>query len=522
MKWGGIVFLTLILFSCLSNKSVYLDEENLKPKIDLDSESINDFKQNILISSDNDNCYLIKPQIEKNNFIKLESSIKLSDDEDILLEKPKLEIESYNFNLISDIKIGDGDILYIPSKNTKTNNHITQKKSNQDNIFKKNKKQNNINEKIVNNKEITQNTKTDVLNEKNYQIKNMKIPNDSLQIKKLNDINEEIENKNFDLTNVTNTKVEESNFKEIEGKENDEISILIEKSGWIIKSLMPDIIKLKNREIVKDNTLFTFKTTSSGVVDLVLIRYDENKNTIQRQPYRVKIKPRDLLSDKKQKKQTKDDKNTKKEQKKQEKDDFRKILGNELFVQKKYNEAKGRFQALLDEGKVDGEIFYKMGIIEKELGNQDIGYDFFTKSIKEKDNPFFVPALKEIIKTQKDQKKYQEAVDTFYNYAMDENISEEEKEDLYLLLSEVYYNMKDFVSAANEYRRFVENYPNSINIDKTLFYLANSIENYQLNPDFKESYRLYNIIVEKYPESKYYQLSKNRMLYLERHYLKVN
>nr|HQH29791.1 hypothetical protein [Spirochaetota bacterium] len=73
-----------------------------------------------------------------------------------------------------------------------------------------------------------------------------------------------------------------------------------------------------------------------------------------------------------------------------------------------------------------------------------------------------------------------------------------------------------------EYRKILNMFPETNIEDKALFYLANSLEKDKINPDYKESYRLYKILVNKFPESKYYQISKNRLLFLERHYLKVN
>jgi TolA-binding protein len=90
------------------------------------------------------------------------------------------------------------------------------------------------------------------------------------------------------------------------------------------------------------------------------------------------------------------------------------------------------------------------------------------------------------------------------------------------MLADTYYSMKDYKNAGNEYRRFIKLYPDSFYIDKALFYLANALENFKNNPDFKEAYRLYKIIVDDYPESVYYNKSKERILFLERHYLKIN
>jgi hypothetical protein len=400
------------------------------------------------------------------------------------------------------------------NKTNKNDGQITAKKT----VLKKSTDKNNL----VNYKNIIKSKKDNQIILKQEELvvtNNLKFAN--LEPKEIKMIKEQIEDKDFDVTKLETSQVEENNPQETTVIENEPLSISLPKSGWLIKSISSNIIKLNTRTNYDDKTYFIFSTNSAGIADIVFLRYDPDTNIIQRLSYKITVKPKNLFeNDNKQTKKTTTVTKIKPQDNKKE--DFRRKLADDLFAQGKYSEAKGRYDALIKEGKVDAQIYYKMGIIEKETGNDANALDNFQKNIKEKDNPNYAEALTEIMKLLKKQKKYSEAIDSFYNYGFSDAITPESSEELYLILSDVYFSMNDFVSAAKEYRRFMGNYPKSLNTDKALFYLAYSIENYAKNPDFKEAYKIYKQIISDYPESKYFQLSKNRMLYLERHYLKVN
>ena len=345
----------------------------------------------------------------------------------------------------------------------------------------------------------------------------------NLEEKKSTLIKKEIEDKSFNFTNIENVKIKELELKEIEIEENQQIFISIRLSGWIIKSIKPQLLKLIKRENSEKNTLFQFNAGVSSIVNIIFLRYDSYNNVICRQPYRVKIMPKTWVEiDKEKEKKQKEEIRSTKNERESDKENFSKVIANQFFGQKKHEEAKERYLLLIKEGKGDPEIYYKMGIIEKQNLNDQKSYEYFKLALKEKENLFYIDALIELIKYLKNHKKYLEAVDAFFKYGFNENLSTKSAEELYILLSDVYFNMKDFKNAAKEYRRFIQRFPESRYYDKALFYLAYSIENFEQDPDFKEAYRLYKIILTQHPESKYNNLSKNRMLYLKRHYLKIN
>ncbi len=180
------------------------------------------------------------------------------------------------------------------------------------------------------------------------------------------------------------------------------------------------------------------------------------------------------------------------------------------------------YQSLIKENKGDGEIFYYMGKIEQNNSKPDKANEYFINVLESNDKIFYNDALKELIKNLKTQKKYLDAINIFYKYGLKDNMDPRGAEELNILLADIYFNMDDFNNSSSEYRRFMSRYPDSKDYVKALFYLAYSLEKLAVDPDFDEAYRIYKIIVNNYPESKYSDMSKKRILHLERHYLKIN
>jgi tetratricopeptide (TPR) repeat protein len=343
--------------------------------------------------------------------------------------------------------------------------------------------------------------------------------------KRTENITEKIEDKIFDLTNLDSMRIMEHELKETEVDENSTVFISLESSGWVIKSIKPQLLDLAGRENTEKNTLFKFSTKSPSTVEIIFLRYDDKSNIMWRQPYKVTVLPVSFVNIKKenaQKKETTKNETDRKQVNKNVKDDRNKEIANQLYEQKDLEEAKKRYLSIISEGTADPEVFYKLGMIEKNGNDLAKAYEYFKSALGEKNSIFYLDSLKELIKILKYQKNFTEAIDTFFKFGFNQGISEGDAEDLYLLLADLYFGMKDYKSAAKEYRRFIERYPASKNYDKALFFLAYSVENYQIDPDFKEAYRIYKIIVDERPESNYYNLSRNRLLYLERHYLKIN
>jgi tetratricopeptide (TPR) repeat protein len=375
---------------------------------------------------------------------------------------------------------------------------------------------------------------------KKFSYKKQKAENEIINTKKADlsdDINKIINSNNIseslNLADTDSINIKELEQSNLETEENKQIAISLKSSGWIIKSVTPPLLKLVKRDNLNKNSVFTFEAGPPATVNIVFLRYDENTNTILRQPFLITIIPKkifEIVSDQKPDKATTDNSNTlninsqnqQANNKKETEEDYRKILANQLFDQKKYDEALKRYESLVKDKKADSEIYYKMAIIEKDVPDLAKATENFKMILKDKDSIYFVDALIELIKLLKDQGKFSDAVDIFYQYALTKKLDSKSGEELYILLSDIYYSMGDFNSASKEYRRFIQRFPNSIYYDKALFYLAYSLESLQYNPDFREAYRLYNLIIDNYPESKFYNLSKKRIINLDRHYLKIN
>ncbi len=359
--------------------------------------------------------------------------------------------------------------------------------------------------------------------------------NDNLQMrllvnKRLNNdeiafLKSEAESSNIPLDKIENINVNESELKTVYVRENDEFIISIDKPGAIINKLDPKLVKMLERRANKQNTVFSFSTLAAGSVSIVFIRYDDDTNTLVRIPYEIKIKPRKLFKEPNSDSTLVEngDGLTVVENTPERELSIQKSLGDDLFSQRKYGEARVEYKKVLEKDKSNPEILYKLGVIEAFYGNNNDSYNYFTKALNEKNNPYYGETLAEIVDTLKQQRKYQEGIETFYKYAIrDDLLTNGTREKLYLLLPELYVGMKDFTIASSEYRRFLENYPNSANSDKALFYLAYCLENFKVNPDFRESKRLYEQLIKQYPESRYRDKSKERVLHIDRHYLLVN
>jgi hypothetical protein len=499
MKWGGIAVICLFVFSCLSTGNTV---RNTDVKTANDKNTATQKQKDAHDQLKEPDVILPKPDVEPDPD-KREKRISVMMDKDadepvIVMNKNSGKQDS----VLTDNKTKSGT-----SKNDKGKiNNQTAKKTDS-------KTDNGIKNKTVM-KPVTSDNVQMTSPVKEFKVDNIK-PYKITKIdpREMKLIKEEIQDKNFDLSKIDNINVGENAPRESTVNENDEVIISLKNPGWIIKNISNDILKLLSRANLADSTSFKFKTTDPGETTAVFLRYDPDRNEAAVQSYKITVKPDDIFGNDKQK-QSGNSKN--------KTEDFRKTVADNLFNQGKYADAKARYNELLKDGKASADIYYKLGIIEKESGNDAGALDNFQKNIKEKDNPYYGETLTEIMKLQKKTKKYQDAINSFYTYGMSDAIPKKSQEELYLLLADTYYGMNDFANAAKEYRRFTGLFPLSDSLDKALFYMAYSMESYPSNPDFKGAYGLYGLLVQKYPESRYYSLAKNRMLYLERHYLKIN
>ena len=344
-----------------------------------------------------------------------------------------------------------------------------------------------------------------------------------------------ISNENLNMEDSNDYKIKEYELKEVNIESGKDLYISLKYPDWIIKSISPNQIRLIKNENYQNNSLFQFKTYTPTTVNVIFVRTDEENKVFLRQPYRINILPKVVLKNKeesinKQKSIEREDKDknasnqANKEISKLNEEQFKnmKDLADKYFEDKNFRDAKLLYLQLLEEGIDDPEILYKLGIIEKDNANKFKAYEYFKAALEEKDPYYSVNSLIELLKLLKDQKKYKDALDIYFKYGLIGNLDKKLAEELDILLSDLYFCLKNFIKSAKQYKRFIELFPYSDYYAKALFYLAYSLENLPNNPDFREAYRIYEIIIDRFPDTKYFILSKKRLLYLDRHYLKVH
>ena len=341
-------------------------------------------------------------------------------------------------------------------------------------------------------------------------------------------------NEKFSLENNNDFKIKEYEIKEINVESGKDLYISLKYSDWNVKSISPNQIKLVNNENYQENSLFQFKTFTPGTVNIIFVRSDEINKVFWRQPYRINVLSRMVVQEKEsgniqkgkeEKGRINDSFNqNSKETSKLDEDPFKsmKELADKYFDEKNYKDAKLLYLKLLEEGINDPEILYKLGIIEKDNSNKFKAYEYFKAATEEKGSDYSVNSLIELLKLLKDQKRYKDALDIYFDFGLIDNLNKKLAEELDILLCDLYFCLKDFFKSSKEYRRFIDLFPYSDYYAKALFYLAYSLENLPNNPDYREAYRIYQIIIDKFPDTKYFLLSKKRLLYLDRHYLKVH
>jgi len=462
-------------------------------------------------------------KITKNSIISI-------DDEDYSLPVPKTSPVSYQKKWDNIYRIDDYVLDIKPTKISKNEirvDAINKTEISSFNSVNKTDDKNVLNEKVVDN-QILSNVLNEELNDEKTSFTTENDPNFPYKFNEFDNSDNilsyanEIEDKNYDLSNnekIKDVKIIENSMIEISGDENGELSISLKGSNWILKKIAPDYIKLIERTNTENNTAFSFNILSIGKVDALFTRYDAKDNYIERQSYVIVIKPKESTVKNTNSKEIDNKSKTSITTDKNLTDENNKKIARDLYNSKRYSESKDIYEKILNNGAIDGEIYYNLGKINYVLGDKDKAVDNFTLNLGIKDNAFYKKSFLELINTYKESKKYKEAVDVFNKYKKDEFSGDK---DTALILADLYYLIESYGSAIAEYRKILNNFSETNIEDKALFYLANSLEKNKINPDYKESYRLYKSLVDKFPESKYYQISKDRLLFLERHYLKVN
>ena len=96
-------------------------------------------------------------------------------------------------------------------------------------------------------------------------------------------------NETLNLSDIDSLNVTELEKSNIDIEESRQITISLKSPGWIIKSISPPLLKLIKRENLENNSVFTFETGPPANVNIVFLRFDQNTNSILRQPYSINI-----------------------------------------------------------------------------------------------------------------------------------------------------------------------------------------------------------------------------------------
>ncbi len=367
--------------------------------------------------------------------------------------------------------------------------------------------------------------------------------------KELNSITQEVDGylvqNTIKINDFTRTVVKEDNLESLTVDEKGEISIVLDNSGWIVRGVEPQLLTLLERIVKTATTVFRFRADKPGHTQVRLLHYDIESDTITRKSYSIFVKPiqhseivsesfstssseknsSGNLSNISSGSEKKNDiKNEKKNNtpKKENKGDHRLKFADSLFDQKRYREAELRYSEIIKDGGANPEVSYKMGVINDYKKNLNESVKFYREALVEKNSIYYYESLINLVTSLKELKKFSEAIEALYEYGFSQSLSSSIAERLYLQLADVYFNMGEYKSASDEYRRFIATFTDSISIDKALFYLAYSLEKIEKNPEIREAIRVYQKIIKDYPESDYRRHANNRLLYLNRHFINLN
>lgn len=303
--------------------------------------------------------------------------------------------------------------------------------------------------------------------------------------------------------------------EKISALENQETIIRMQGTGWRIDAMNNYSMKLIDRRNDKnESTTFRIKNGDAGTEQITFTRYNEAENRQETQVYFVDIKP--VLP--------RDENNTEaapKTEKSRADDDYRKTLADRLYADENYAQASVYYKKLIDENISDNELLYKAAHSMKAIGNIDSAAEYYQRNLAEEGNPFYDDAIIEYIQLLKEQKEFDKAINEVYERGLSKSVSENCTQKLYGILGDLFFNVKNYTEAVRTYKTVLSLYPSGSGDDKALFYLAYALE-LQENPEFKEAQRFYRELLDVYPESQYVNLSRSRMGFIDRHYIKVN
>ena len=287
----------------------------------------------------------------------------------------------------------------------------------------------------------------------------------------------------------------------------------MENSGWIINNLDSKLLIPLSRQNDLNKTRYLFKTTKPGKVTIDFIRYDFEKNEYQNKKFHISIKQNLInIADDKKKSEKKIDTIEK---------DYKRKLADNLYISGNYLEALKVYEEIQKQGKVDSELYYRMGDSAYKTGAIDKAIKYFQENTLDTSNPYFDETAIAYVEALKKQNKYEQAIDFIYKVGLSSINEEPYLEQLYLFLGDLQFNIKNYQEAQRAYRNFLLQYEKSNATDKALFYLGYSLEISEL-PDYQEASLIYKKLLDDFPDSQYVNIARSRLLFLERHHLKVN
>ncbi len=346
------------------------------------------------------------------------------------------------------------------------------------------------------------------------------------------------------IPNYSRSTLRESPQQIITTEEGQQINIVMEGSGWIVRAVDPPIAVLSERVVSDAVTIFKFNAVNPGRTTIRLLHYDPEIDTMTRAAYSIKIDPVNIVEIERSNNSsstssisannndvsnnnqiTVNQQNTNRpvnNSQATENSDHRLNLANTLFIQGKFNDAKVLFTAIAGAGNDDPDIQFKLGVCNERLGDDEAAILNYKTNLEEEDNRYYYDSLVNLVGILRRQQKYSEAIESIYTYALNDTIQESNARRIFLLLADVYFSMGEYRSAADEYRRYIVRFEGADQTDKALFYLGYSLEKFSLNPDYREAVRVYERLKRDFPESEYFRHAVNRILYINRHYLRVN
>lgn len=306
--------------------------------------------------------------------------------------------------------------------------------------------------------------------------------------------------------------------EKISGLENQETIIRMQGAGWRINEMNNYSMKLIERRNGSDgSTTFRIKNGNAGTEQIKFTRYNEAENRQETKVYSVDIRPV-LVAGENNKKAAPKAKNAANSK---ANDDYRKTLADHLYADENYAQASVYYKKLIDENIADSELLYKAAHSMKEIGNADTAAEYYQRNLAEEGNPFYDDAIVEYIQLLKERKEFDKAINEVYERGLAKGVSEDCTQKLYRMLGDLFFNVKNYTEAVRTYKTVLSLYPAGSGEDKAMFYLAYALE-LQENPEFREAQRFYRELLEVYPESQYVNLSRSRIGFIDRHYIKVN